>query len=528
VFPGEWLAPCLITGLAIFLAATGVRFHAGSWNDGSRLAAVESLLSRGTLAIDDSMFVNTALAPSGHSPYDPADANLKAAGTLDKLLINGHYHSDKPPVVSLVLAALYRPFEWVGLAPAPGKNPEVFIWLLTQMTSVAAFAASLVCLHLLGRQLGLPWKTHALWLGSFALGTFALAYTRQVNAHILQLAVASFWCLATVRMASGDLHQPVRVTWAALLGCALGFGYNLDLGSGPLMLVCGLALLAVRRQAVPLMAACLAAAPWVVACHWINLSIGGVAGPLNAVPEHLAWPGSPFSSGNMTGVMRHSFGGFLLYAGSLLGGKHGVLVHNLPLLLCLPALATMARSKWNLELLACLGWCGAAWGLYSLMSNNHSGGSCSVRWFVPFLAPGFFLLGAYLSTNPGKVADLAVLGAWGTVLGLTMWQTGPWTTRMIPGLWPVVGCALVSWLALAIWRLRRRRLVECLGGLPALINVGNGGSGRKQPPQPEGVEPPQMPQVIQLFPQVQLAGSVKAVGEMNGHLRHPCAPALDQ
>ena len=461
VGPPPWacLAPLLVSVLALLLAVAGVRPYAGSWNDGSRLAAVDSLLSRDTLVIDDSMFVNPSLAPAGHSPYDPADGNLQSRGTLDKLLINGHFHSDKPPLVSIVLAAMYRPVELIGLGPSPAENPEGFIWLLTEMTSVAGMAVSLGCLHLLGRQVGLEWATHTLWLGSFAVGTFALAYTRHVNGHILQLAAASVWCLAAVRMAA-NLSPAARFAWSLVLGTALGFGYNLDLGSGPLMLALGLLVVAFRSGTLSLMTTSIAAMPWVVACHWLNLSIGGVAGPLNAVPEYLAWPGSPFSTGNMTGVLRHSPGGWLLYAGSLLGGKHGFLVHNLPLLLAIPALASIRSSVWRLELLGCLGWCGAAWLLYSLMSNNHSGGSCSVRWFVPFLAPGFFLLAVYLVEHPSKFADLAVLGAWGTVLGFTMWRIGPWTTRMIPGLWPVVGCALVSWLGLVAWRAVRRSPVK--------------------------------------------------------------------
>jgi hypothetical protein len=287
-----------------------------------------------------------------------------------------------------------------------------------------------------------------------------LAYTRHVNGHILQLAAASVWCLAAVRMAADNLSPAARFAWSLALGTALGFGYNLDLGSGPLMLAMGLLVVAFRSGTLSIVTTFIAAMPWVIACHWLNLSIGGVAGPLNAVPEYLAWPGSPFSTANMTGVFRHSTGGWLLYAGSLLGGKHGFLVHNLPLLLAIPAMASIRSSVWRLELLGCLGWCGAAWLLYSLMSNNHSGGSCSVRWFVPFLAPGFFLLAVYLVEQPSKSADLAVLSAWGTVLGFTMWRIGPWTTRMIPGLWPVVGCALVSWLALVAWRAIRRTPVK--------------------------------------------------------------------
>ena len=456
--------PALVTrgvfAIAMLLAILGARPYAGSWNDGSRLAAVESLLDRGTLSIDDSIFVNPALSPAGHNPYSPGDADLQARGTSDKLSIRGHFHSDKPPVISVVMAAIYAPLRWIGLAPSPDANPERFIWILTEATSVAAFAVTLLCMRDLGRLIGLAGWAHTVWFSALAMGTFALAYTRHVNNHILQLAVASAWCLLTLRMADDKEQGWKSIALGAMLGTVLGFGYNLDLGSGPLMFAAAMALLVVRlRKLPPVLATALAASPWIVACHLANWTIGGVTGPLNAVPEYLAWPGSPFSTGNMTGVMRHTPGSFLVYAASLLGGKHGILTHNLPLLLCLPALAMLCRrGPWRLELAACLGWCGASWALYSLMSNNHSGGSCSVRWFVPFLAPGFFLLAIHLKEHPHQVTDLAILGIWGVVLGLIMWTIGPWTVRMIPGLWPVVGAALASWLGLAIWRSRKKKV----------------------------------------------------------------------
>src|SRR3989338_8238197 len=47
-----------------------------SWNDGSRFASVESMVERGTLAIDNSSFFNS---------------------TSDKIFYNGHFYSDKAP-----------------------------------------------------------------------------------------------------------------------------------------------------------------------------------------------------------------------------------------------------------------------------------------------------------------------------------------------------------------------------------------------------------------------------------------------
>src|SRR5690349_16392031 len=94
--------PALAVVLAAALvAAVSARPYAGSWNDGSRLAAVEALVDHHTFTIDDSIFVRERPAdPRIPTPYPP-DEPLLDHGALDKLFINGHYYSDKPAVVSL-------------------------------------------------------------------------------------------------------------------------------------------------------------------------------------------------------------------------------------------------------------------------------------------------------------------------------------------------------------------------------------------------------------------------------------------
>ena len=73
----------LVLFLASLVAVVSARDYPGGWNDGSRLATVESLVERHTWAIDDSPFL---------------------AGTQDKLLIGGHYYSDKSPVPAVLMA----------------------------------------------------------------------------------------------------------------------------------------------------------------------------------------------------------------------------------------------------------------------------------------------------------------------------------------------------------------------------------------------------------------------------------------
>jgi hypothetical protein len=451
------LLPWLLGLCGLALAAAGALPYAGGWNDGSRLAAVESLADRHTLAIDDSVFCRppAGLIADGHPPYPPDNAPLLADGTFDKLLIGGHFYSDKPAVITGLMSAFYGACQWLGLPPA-ARRPDLFCLALTLGTAGLSYALAVLALYQVGGEVGLRGRLRLAWVASFALATCALAYTRHVNNHIMQLGLMALLCWQLIGLARDSAAR--RASWLRLigLGTLAGLGFNLDFGSGPLLLAALLGLVAYRcRRPAAVLAFLLAAAPWVAAGIGINRVVGGVWKPMNMVPEYSAWPGCPFNPSNMTGFARHGAFQLPVYALALLFGKKGFLVHNLPLLLALPALLPVLRrpSLHRPELLVTLGWCVATWLLYSVLSNNYGGASCSIRWFVPFLAPGYFLLAVHLRQCPQHAADFVVLSLWGGLLAALMWGQGPWAQHMVPLLWPVVGLALLSW-GVCWWRRR--------------------------------------------------------------------------
>src|SRR5436309_2084542 len=97
---GSWLIGLFVLLGAGAVALFSARPYAGSWNDSSRLAAVESLVDHHTFAIDHSIFVQvpTPASLDTPTPYPPDDPCLMKQGTCDKLFINGHFYSDKPPL----------------------------------------------------------------------------------------------------------------------------------------------------------------------------------------------------------------------------------------------------------------------------------------------------------------------------------------------------------------------------------------------------------------------------------------------
>src|SRR5262249_57179968 len=98
-------------------------------------------------------------------------------------------------------------------------------------------------------------------------------------------------------------------------------------------------------------------------------------------------------------------------------------------------------------------WMIGIWVIYAVTSTNLSGACCSIRWFVPLLAPAYYLLAILLHDYPQWRREFLALSGVGSVMGLIMWYRGPWAERMVPGYWGIVAAAGVSWsLARLTWQ----------------------------------------------------------------------------
>jgi len=436
-----WWAVGLVLGAVLVLTLAGTSDHAGSWNDSSRLAMVESLVDEQTFAIDRSIFVSPEILPEKLS---------QPVKTCDKLWIHGHYYSDKTPVPGLLMAGVYQVWKWATVQTAR-SCPEGFVWWVTFWSSGLASGVAVWCLFLLGRPLGLGLRDRLLLTGSFGLATLAPIYARQVNNHSLLLAVGAALLLGMAHLARAVQagRQPRLLLFG--LGLLIGLGYTIDQGAGPVLLVTAFALLAYRcRPVSALLLVVAGAVPWLVLHHACNHAIGGTFQPANAVPEYFAWPGCPFDAGHMTGAYNHAdVGHLLVYAGQLLIGKRGFLAHDLALWLTLPALVVFVRrrSAELPEILSGLAWFAGTFLLYSLESTNGGGQSRSVRWLVPLLAPAYYVLAVMLRDLPQYRRDFVILSAWGILLTALNWPGGPWDIHAGWYFWPIQALALLSWLA---------------------------------------------------------------------------------
>lgn len=491
--------------IAIAVAVISARDYAGGWNDGSRLATVECLIDHHTLAIDESVFVRVPrIRPDRDDPFpyplEYPDTWLR--GTKDKILVGGHYYSHKSPLPAVLLAGWYAVWQMLTGLTARAQCDQFCYWM-TLGSSGVAYVATLVCVFQLGGMLRLRWTDRLAATASLGMATIAVAYTRGVNDHILLLGVAAALLLAltslTQRAAANG--QPPRLPWKTLIaiGALAGLGYSIDSGSGPLLLLATLAVsgyrllapftehgsakgsaFAERKPAIAsalfgLVVVVLAAAPLIIAHHALTYRIGGTLKPLGSVPQYFDWPGTPFRRENLTGFWNHrSMVGFMVYTAALLFDPltrlavgypaaefpvRGFLPHNLQLLMLVPGLFTLVRrrpAEWP-ELLAMFAWGCGTWLLYAALSVNFSGDCCSIRWFVPLLAPGYFALMILMRDDVRYRIGFWLLTAVGLPLGAMMWWQGPWLEPETRLFLPVMLIGLAVWLGWWCWMLSRGR-----------------------------------------------------------------------
>lgn len=460
----DWLLTLLVAVATVGVVAVSALPYAGSWNDGSRLATVECLVEYRTFAIDHSIYLNvpSAADPDAANPYNPASPSLQC-GTGDRIFVGGHYYSHKSPVPAILMAGFYHLLRIGGLTAA--RHPGWFAWMMCFGSSGAACVLAVVGLFLLSGVLGLSVRMRLALTVSMLFSTTAVVYSRQVNDHILLLALVVWLLLGFTRLAQ-DRSSPLLLVG---LGTIAGLAYSVEMGAGPLLLLCGFGMVALHcRRVAPLAVFSLAALPWVGLHHLVNWSIGGTFVPAASVPEFFRWPGSPFDASTMTGTWKHAdVTAFLVYASELLVARRGFLGHNLPMLLALPAIVWALRRRGPERSTAAfaVGWSVAVWLLYAAGSNNYAGCCCSIRWLVPLLGPGYFLIALLLRDRPEYLADLVWLSLCGVLPTLFSWWVGPWTTLMLPGLRALQLVALLGWATLR-WRAARREGVASVGVAP--------------------------------------------------------------
>ncbi len=194
-----------------------IKSQSDSWNDMARIATVESLAERGTMAID-------------HSKW--------GWFTGDKVLLREHFYSTKPPLLSAVGAATYYVLReavrlTTGTELTYRKHEDIIYPWVTFTTTVLAFAFLLVyfyrALHLV--ELSGSQRMWIFW--ALAIGSLYPAYSTVLNNH----TVAGSWVFVAFYYVFRHRMGGTTKWWEAIFaGIALAFaGVNDYTGALPFL-----------------------------------------------------------------------------------------------------------------------------------------------------------------------------------------------------------------------------------------------------------------------------------------------------
>ena len=264
-------APRLGFALVLTLYLLTTRWEAMSGHQTSRLAAVESLVERGTLTIDASTYRNTE----------------------DQVRHQGKHYSSKPIGAILLGVAIYAPLHAAGLSLS--SNSGMVIYLLTLFSSglLQALLAFFLTKALIRR--GLQERSALLWSLCIATGTLLGAYATTLNSHTPAAAIITIAALFALDADDPGQRRPFVVS-----GILAGLSTSFDVPAGlTLVGVLPLALFYKHRLLRPALWFGLGAAA-LIALHLLaNLAAYGTPLIASMAGEYY-FPGSYWTSGHVS------------------------------------------------------------------------------------------------------------------------------------------------------------------------------------------------------------------------------------
>lgn len=348
--------------LLIGISLVTVNPRINGWNEASRMALTQSLVEHGTLVIDESTFTQTG----------------------DKVYINGHFYSDKPPVPSILAALVYLPLYQLGIQLDQGWNLAYYLIILFTvkfwwLISVLAFAEIMKIRAVEGQKL-------VNMVLIFAFASLAFTWSVTFNNHSL----AASW-LTIALMYYMNWKNTDSMSQLAVAGLFFGLSGSADVPTSLFLL--GFAILVIHRRGLSwaLLVFLFTGLVPLGIYGLINYSISGSLVPVQVVGEHFSYEGSVWGQGLQINSLWETTNYLFL---TLFGAK-GFIWYNPLLLLLIPALAfhIQQRQVHRAEGLVIAVSSIMILLYYSIYTQNYGGWSYSIRWFVPLLP----LLYLYLS-----------------------------------------------------------------------------------------------------------------------------------
>ncbi len=323
-------------------------------NDMSRMAGVESIVERGTFAIDNSTFVNT----------------------IDKVKSGEHYYSDKPAISYLLVVPHYFLFYHLfDLNFAENRN--LTYYLITLFSVGLGISIMLVYFYRLLKHYKIGKATRIFYTASMFICTLVFPYSLIYSAHGLTAALLPI-CFYLVLKA----NKPKQFFLAGLLA---GFTSCIDMVAGSIFTVIFFIFL-FRKNVRKTLLFIAGAAILILLEFLINFFISGSIIPFNINPQLFDFSGSAFGPGSLSGVVMQPWSNIPGYAFDLILGKKGFILFTPVLIFSIIGLIiAFFRKEYRKEaIMVCAGII-ACLIFYITRTNNYGGCSYGLRWTVPLI-----------------------------------------------------------------------------------------------------------------------------------------------
>jgi hypothetical protein len=342
-----------------------------SFNELSRLAAIESLVERGTWAITDSGIT------------EKMD---------DKALWNGEFYSDKTPVFTAMTAVPYYFFHNIMGAEIDTGNCDKedrvcsYWWFSYLMVAIPA-SAMLALFYYVGRQLNVSAIFALMTTLALGLGTMVLPYSTVYNSHV---PGAAYLFVGFVGLILPGLSDRSRRIVLIAAGFFAGLAVATDLPS--LFLSMGLCVIVLIRHRRYF--------PWFASGVVIPLLLTGIFNfqmhqsmlPIYFRPGVYTWGGSPWLDA-VAGRDRPEIKDWWPRIFNTTVGDHGLVVTWPLVLFPLVGLLGQAfhkRSSYRLEALVVLGVIGLHLASFLFTIDGFGGRAYGIRYLISFFPLLFF------------------------------------------------------------------------------------------------------------------------------------------
>jgi hypothetical protein len=343
-----------VIGVFIALLALSTKLGPYSWNDASRLATIQALVEHHTFSIDVTAFNWTA----------------------DKYLYQGHFYSDKPPILAIYGAVFYFLIHHI-LKLSFYSQDKLTSYLVTLFT-----IGGLSCIGLLyfRKTLIELFKTSHIWGNLLTLiagaGTLILPYSTVFNNHTTSgalLLIGVYYLL-----------KPHRLRHICFSGLFMSLAGGVDLNCF-LFIPFAAVLLALTQSIRASLIFCVSCLPIIAIFLGLNLHTSGSMMPPAMNAALWDYPGSAFNPQNLSGVAGHNdLVGFLNYSFHMLLGNRGLLSYT-PILVfsCFSLVLVVQRRSPLMPAYLLIGMATISYLLlYISRTVNYSGYSFGIRWYA--------------------------------------------------------------------------------------------------------------------------------------------------